>query len=522
MHAGSSIIGYLSSTYDRNAGVHQDAQCQCTVPQQLMQHQPFQPIPPFLPLGSQNSTIKSRRLPLGSSLLLIQVVPARVQRATMVQTTEIDKFPWSNRYEPECRQNRDPNIHWHFQRGEWQNINAHYLMEQAKLKDVDDENDKDPEMTQYIRTRRYDELLRLVYFGPRSWGSPTRNLTDKQLNRIDDSRKPWLVKPNVGLPRSSSGILDRLPNETMANIIQYTDLASIDALMLMNRRLFHAVWDHGSYKLLMKHVYGILVSIRATKSGRNVPMDKLISLLYTKKCQRCHDAFGCYIYLLTLERLCNVCMENGKEYTPMREYEAVKEYGLTLEMLETLPRLRVQQGCYGDWGYELWTWVVDRYSCRDLARKLHDSDEGIREYANSEDGKALRGLSMKKVRQRDLELRHKLGTRRPPCEHARSSCARQTRTRYTVIVRAPWLHPERKGEAIWGFRCLGCHEHQVGPFHCDIEYTMEEFMEHLREAGEIDYGVHHWKDCCQTRKCFQRWMPTERFFGSYEYPYWNV
>ncbi|KAH6888107.1 hypothetical protein B0T10DRAFT_549366 [Thelonectria olida] len=429
---------------------------------------------------------------------------------------EYQDYPLSNEFEREPPKKLNPNIHWHYQRGQWQNVNANYLLELAKIKDLDPEKDKEPALTKYIRTRKYDELMSMMYFGPRVWGSPVRNMG---CLHPEENSKPRLGV-DVGPPKSSSGLLEKLPNEIIANIIPFTDIASVDALKSMNRRLFHTVWNHKLIRILNNQAYAVLRGIRATKTGQYVSVQDLLALLYSWKCQKC-DAFGCYLYLMTFERLCNVCLEDGKQYLPLRESEAAKEFGLSLDVLRTLPRLQVRQGYYGGWGYELYTWIVDRYAARDAGRQLHGSDKNIKEFVQQTDPAVWKEVS-KTVRRRDRLLRGKLAPRRPDAApEYRPSGARNTRLRYTGIVRAPWLHPERLGETIWGFRCIACADHPVGPFHCDIEYTMETFMDHLREAGPIYRGIHHWEDCCDTGECFSRMKAPERLEGSYERPYWN-
>lgn len=110
------------------------------------------------------------------------------------------------------------------------------------------------------------------------------------------------------------------------------------------------------------------------------------------------------MYLITFERVCCRCFTEKDRYSPLREIEAVKTFGLTLEILRTLPRLQSYPGEYGKYGFkdkEPCTLLIDRASARGAGIARHGSFEAMQEYVANTDPKIWKSY------EREIETREK-------------------------------------------------------------------------------------------------------------------
>ncbi|KAF2836080.1 hypothetical protein M501DRAFT_1019292 [Patellaria atrata CBS 101060] len=135
------------------------------------------------------------------------------------------------------------------------------------------------------------------------------------------------------------------------------------------------------------------------------PLQALFNKLCVSVCFECGD-FGGYMYLVSFERLCCRCvldkdrrLLDKNKYAPLRKLDAVLEYGLTPEALDTLPQFLGYPGYYGSipWLQKDYVSLIARDSPRDAGIALHGSLQAMQDYTANADLAVLK-LYKKKIR----------------------------------------------------------------------------------------------------------------------------
>ena len=267
---------------------------------------------------------------------------------------------------------------------EWRN--SLYLWLCAQPADFDLNAVQTPKMSSAQNEERI-QLDESAYFGWRYYRTGFRTL-DRNLPELDrlkqtNPRRVFLAK--TGPPAVGLDTLDQLPLEILGHIVSSLDISAIDQFKAMNRRSFEAVNTHPQFKIINLQAHDTLRGLRAIKTDHMITVEALFEKLCTSQCSECGD-YGGYIYLVTFERVCCRCFTEKDRYLPLREIDAVKKFGLTLEILRTIPRFQGYPGHYGEeLGYfpgenELYISLIDRASAYGAGIVCHGSFEAMQEY----------------------------------------------------------------------------------------------------------------------------------------------
>jgi hypothetical protein len=194
-----------------------------------------------------------------------------------------------------------------------------------------------------------ERLGQMAYFGRQNSGLWNGWKGEQQtIDRIlpqATGYHPWTYIVETGIPSADLGALKAMPTEILDNIISLLDIATIDQFKAVNRRVYEAVNSHRHFGLLNREADGTLRALRAINVSYIFSVQAVFEALCVKECTRCGD-FGGYMYLPALERLCWQCLETNDRYVPMREMTALRTMGLTLEVLDKLPRFQSYPGGY--------------------------------------------------------------------------------------------------------------------------------------------------------------------------------
>ena len=118
-----------------------------------------------------------------------------------------------------------------------------------------------------------------------------------------------------------------------------------------------------------------------------ITVQALFKKLCTSQCNECGD-YGGYIYLLTFQRICCRCFTGKDRYSPLKEIDALKKFGLTLDVLNTLTRFQGYPGYYGDIRINVkqdYISLIDHDSAYTAGIAYHRSLEAIQEYVANSD-----------------------------------------------------------------------------------------------------------------------------------------
>ncbi|KAF2193436.1 hypothetical protein K469DRAFT_550632, partial [Zopfia rhizophila CBS 207.26] len=258
------------------------------------------------------------------------------------------------------------------------------------------------------------------------------------------------------------GNLDMLPLEIINEIISSLSISSLDQLKATNRRAFEVVNAHPQFKTINRQAHDVLRGLRAIKTADRITLQALFNKLCASVCYECGDFRG-YMYLVTFKRLCCRCIRDKDrrlfdkhKYVPLREFDAVMEYGLTLEVLDTLPRFLGYPGYYGRPGGPPKDYVslVDRDSARNAGITLHSSIQAIQDYTANADPAVLK-LYKKEIKQSEKEAQ---------AERAKCACRKKSkeityikkRNSYKrVVIRRRTEHAKRLGLSENEFNIIG-------------------------------------------------------------------
>jgi hypothetical protein len=231
-------------------------------------------------------------------------------------------------------------------------------------------------------------LGQMIFFGRQSnaWGG--LNGEQRTIDRILQNRfrqdtghfHPRNHVVETGTPSADLGALKAMPAEILDDIISLLDIAAIDRFKAANRRAYEAVNSNRHFGHVNREAGGTLRALRAIHASHLVSAQAVFQALCAKECAGCGD-FGGYMYLPALQRLCWQCLETRDGHVPMREMAALRAMGLTLDVLDTLPRFQSYRGGYylGRAKYNPRTFaygfhqLVDREAAEQAGVALHGS-----------------------------------------------------------------------------------------------------------------------------------------------------
>ncbi|KAG5922802.1 hypothetical protein E4U42_005262 [Claviceps africana] len=143
--------------------------------------------------------------------------------------------------------------------------------------------------------------------------------------------KNWPDNPSLG-------DVGRLDDDVMNRIVSNLDLSTLYSFMAVSRRAYGIVHKHPQVKILFEHTSMIIHGFFAVKLAATITVDELFASLQEKHCVECGD-FGGYMYMFTHERVCSWCVERVDRFSVVREVDAMRKFGLGLEILALIPHM---------------------------------------------------------------------------------------------------------------------------------------------------------------------------------------
>lgn len=275
---------------------------------------------------------------------------------------------------------------------EWELINSYHLWSCAQPASLDLGAAAYKTLTP-VQHKEREQLAQMACFG---WRSPIPGfyMIDSNLPRYwkrGEKPRPFrcIILAETGSPTSGLGELDQFPIEILNAIISVLDISATDQFKAANRRSYEVVNNHPQFKIINEQAHDTLRGLRAIKTSHLITVQTLFDKLCTSQCSQCAD-FGGYMYLITFERVCCRCFTEKARYLPLREIEALKKFGLSLEILDTLPRSQSYPGSYGVGCFQVWKphiELVDRESARSAGIVRYGSLEAMQEHVANADPK---------------------------------------------------------------------------------------------------------------------------------------
>ena len=166
---------------------------------------------------------------------------------------------------------------------------------------------------------------------------------------LDVNRPMLQYNDHIPIPPTNAGrdlgTLNTFPLELLHEIIHKLDIRTLTDLRHVNRRAIWLVESDPQYKTIRKHAFNALRDILCIETGRWITCEMLLNKLCTAECEQCGD-FGGYLYILTCERVCYLCLVRDKRYLPLRYLHAKKMFGFNFSIIHTLPTMRSIPGKY--------------------------------------------------------------------------------------------------------------------------------------------------------------------------------
>lgn len=140
-------------------------------------------------------------------------------------------------------------------------------------------------------------------------------------------------------PVSSSGYLGALPVELLHIIFIDLDIASLTALRRVDQRTRLAVDSQPEYNNIFTHAPNLLRAVLTFDVGGSVSCRQLHMVLCSRKCAAC-GRYGEFLFLLTFERACSVCLEVDIMFFALDSIQARVNFGLGRAEMARLTTLK--------------------------------------------------------------------------------------------------------------------------------------------------------------------------------------
>lgn len=298
--------------------------------------------------------------------------------------------------------------------------------------------------------------------------------------------------------------LDRLPLETMQQILEDLDLQTLTNFRLVNQRAMSVIDSIPRYRDIITHIPDALRAMLSTKLARHFKLIHLYSELCSPDCFLC-GSFGAFLFLPDCYRCCWTCLCEADSTLPISYTQAKESFELTHNALLQRPAMLTLPGSYGVGSkthgpglgrgpnkdgpttYKSRTWLVGMWAARTAAVDLHDRQRIVDSYM-LESRTSWTGA----YERQDWRARRYCEPRRiakppfPPYIRGPNSFTSETR-RFRSAIRFPTLII---GKIQWGVSCAGCWRHYGKKFweteleyheyqECQRMYTMVGFLRHM-------------------------------------------
>jgi hypothetical protein len=318
---------------------------------------------------------------------------------------------------------------------------------------------------------------------------PHPNIRDFTLDDIlSASGFPPENGPAFKLSKTNLGTVDVFPLEFLQMVLSQLDLRTLTDFRRVNQLAMEIVDSLLQYKAITTYAPNALRGILSIETGRWISCDTLYEKLCTAECEQCGD-FGGYLYILTCRRVCFLCLSNDSKYLPLSHSEAIRKFGLDRSILNTLPQMRSIPGTYSpnEQKCNKRPALVDSESAYHAGITLHGSLSAMQQYVSDIAAQKLREYDERVLRSKAEGCRST--PRRPRTEDIFHSLPGNP-LRFVAVIRTPWFNRASR-ELVWGFHCIGCKTfYSSRPLHWRRKFTVESFIEHIEQCGNIENGEH--------------------------------
>ena len=293
-------------------------------------------------------------------------------------------------------------------------------------------------------------------------------------------------------PTANLGDLGVLPLELLQALLAQLDLRSLSDFRLVNRRAAEVVGSIPQYKVVTTHAPNVLRGILSIRTGRWITCEMLYDSLCTANCQVCGDFAG-YLYILTCERVCFLCLSEDVRYLPLQTDRAIRKFGLNHDIIDTIPHMKSVPGKYSPMERKSskTLGLVDYESAHRAGIAFHGSRKAMVQHVST--------LAAQEMRQcNNWQRAAPWGLMSTASIHWSQmgddfDAQSGNPVRFMAVTRAPWFNKVSR-VAEWGFHCLGCEiAYANRPMHFRRKFTPNQFKEHLRQCGDIRDGKHQRK-----------------------------
>lgn len=262
---------------------------------------------------------------------------------------------------------------------------------------------------------------------------------------------------------SNLGKLDVLPLEILQMFLSHLDLQTITTLRSVNKCARLYVDSVPEYQKILAHAPSVLRASIGTGAATWITCTQLFDTLVNPICCRCPD-FAPFIYLLTGQRVCYVCLCHYDDFLPISPAMARRTYELSDESIVALNRIIVLPGSYSRCGAKRkgGSALVDRTAALSAWRAERE-EEG-------EDSGSPPSI---------------------PSKGKQPSIGDLNSNRFVATVRAPWLNVETNATEE-GFSCSLCQSRFYsggwngnGRSFWERMFTTRTFLEHVRECPSL-------------------------------------
>ena len=247
--------------------------------------------------------------------------------------------------------------------------------------------------------------------------------------------------PHRGLPVADCGVLESLPVEVIQTVAFQLDLRSLTSMRLVNRRLTDIIDRLPQYDLVMTYAREAMRAYHAIEFASHVTLAQLHGQMFTSECAVC-GSFGGFLFLLTCERVCFMCVLEHPRYLPLEPEEARRRFGLDEQALAALPHMKTVPGTY-------WMYTMTEVGRIELVPHDAALQAGIDMYGSRE----AMGAHVK----RDAAADDEAVTETVSEEDDLIKSLQQSHLRAVALFQVPRVD-ERSRKTEWGFHCEACYE----------------------------------------------------------------
>ncbi|KAF5573287.1 hypothetical protein FPANT_12482 [Fusarium pseudoanthophilum] len=190
--------------------------------------------------------------------------------------------------------------------------------------------------------------------------------------------KPSKIHPERAV--SCLDLLGVLPAELLLITVDLLDFQSLSRLSRTCLRAKRVVENFVPYQEVIKHAPKVPTALIQANLADHYPPSVVYRTLQTDRCVSCTD-FGAFLYLPTCERVCFECLHRNIGLWMITIPMAKKYFGLTYELVQTLPIMCIIPGTYclrtRDKTHKKPFRLVSVKAVKSLAIKVHGSAESL-------------------------------------------------------------------------------------------------------------------------------------------------